>query len=134
MAIDPMSLNSPADFSEISAPLGIGSTWASISDELAGGSVAPRERLYERAEFDPRELVGNVKRAFSTLEQDLVGFGPLLVQCVYALLTRENLLIFSPAGTAKTLFATLFFSRISGAGVRYSIVERHAGRGVVRFG
>ena len=117
MAIDPMSLNSPADFSEISAPLGIGSTWASISDELAGGSVAPRERLYERAEFDPRELVGNVKRAFSTLEQDLVGFGPLLVQCVYALLTRENLLIFSPAGTAKTLFATLFFSRISGARV-----------------
>ena len=68
-------------------------------------------------DVDPREIVDHVKRIFSGLDRELVGFAPVLMQCVYALLTRENLLIFSPAGTAKTLFATLIFSRISGARV-----------------
>jgi MoxR-like ATPase len=66
---------------------------------------------------DPAQVVEQVKRVFSDLERDLVGFRPLLIQTVYALLTRENLLIFSPSGTAKTLFASAIFSRICGARV-----------------
>lgn len=66
-------------------------------------------------EIDLSEAVARLKRVFAGLEQDLVGFGPLLVQSLYALLTRENLLVFSPAGTAKTLFAGLLFRRIAGA-------------------
>jgi MoxR-like ATPase len=66
---------------------------------------------------DPLAVVGQVARAFASLERELVGFGPLLVQSVYALLTRENILIFGPPGTAKTLYAGLLFSRISDARV-----------------
>lgn len=66
---------------------------------------------------EPEDIVARVKRVFSELDRELVGFGPVLMQCVYALVTRENLLIFSPAGTAKTLFASLVFSRIRGARV-----------------
>lgn len=66
---------------------------------------------------DPRAVVEEVRRVFSPLERDLVGFAPLLAQTIFALLTRENLLIFSPAGTAKTLFASLLFGRIRGARV-----------------
>ena len=68
-------------------------------------------------ELDPYRMIEQVKRVFAPLERELVGFGPLLVQCIFALLTRENLLVFSPAGTAKTLCASLIFSRISGARV-----------------
>jgi MoxR-like ATPase len=68
-------------------------------------------------DVDPAQIVERVKRVFSDLERDLVGFRPLLIQTVYALLTRENLLIFSPSGTAKTLYATAVFSRIRGARV-----------------
>lgn len=66
------------------------------------------------AGLDPYEIVEDVKRVFSPLERELVGYGPLLTQAIYALLTRENLLVFSPAGTAKTLCASLIFSRIRG--------------------
>jgi MoxR-like ATPase len=67
--------------------------------------------------LDPVQVISQIKRAFVPLERELVGFGPLLIQAVYALLTRENLLIFSPAGTAKTLCANMIFSRIAGASV-----------------
>jgi MoxR-like ATPase len=67
--------------------------------------------------IDPHRAIAQVKRVFSSVERDLVGFGPLVAQAVLALLTRENLLIFSPAGTAKTLFAGSLFSRIGGARV-----------------
>jgi len=69
------------------------------------------------SELDVETLVAEVKRAFAPLERELVGFGPLLTQAVYALLTGENLLVFSPPGTAKTLFARLLFQRIDGASV-----------------
>ena len=68
-------------------------------------------------QLDPQQIIDQVKRVFSPLERELVGFGPLLVQCIYALLCQENLLLFSPAGTAKTLCANLIFSRIGGARV-----------------
>ncbi len=71
----------------------------------------------ESSDLCAEEVVAEVKRIFAPLERELVGFGPLLIQTIYALLTRENLLIFSPAGTAKTLFARLLFQRISGASV-----------------
>lgn len=67
--------------------------------------------------LDPHQVVHNLKRVFSSLERELVGFEELLIQSVYALLTRENLLVFSPAGTAKTLCASLIFGRIRGARV-----------------
>lgn len=67
--------------------------------------------------LDPWQAVAHLKRVFSSLESELVGFEQLLVQSIYALLTRENLLVFSPAGTAKTLCASLIFSRIRGARV-----------------
>lgn len=109
-----------------------------VTSDSASGGTHPHAGLFSRAPTrregepfvrrsragkeegpppDPRELVEQVKRVFAGLDRELVGFGPVLIQCVYALLTRENLLIFSPAGTAKTLFATLIFSRISGARV-----------------
>ncbi len=65
----------------------------------------------------PFEIVAQVKQAFGGLEEDLVGFGPLVVQSVFALLTRENILIFGPPGTAKTLYAGMLFGRISHARV-----------------
>ena len=68
-------------------------------------------------DLDPHQVVHNLKRVFSSLERELVGFEELLIQSVYALLTRENLLVFSPAGTAKTLCASLIFGRIRGARV-----------------
>jgi MoxR-like ATPase len=91
------------------------------SDRVAGGdgshvSLMPRAEKHDGLP-EPAEIVARVKRVFSALDRELVGFGPVLMQCVYALLTRENLLIFSPAGTAKTLFASLVFSRIRGARV-----------------
>lgn len=66
---------------------------------------------------DPFEIVAHVKLAFGDLEEELVGFGPLVVQSVLALLTRENLLIFGPPGTAKTLYAGMLFGRIAEASV-----------------
>lgn len=65
----------------------------------------------------PFEIVAQVKQAFGGVEEDLVGFGPLVVQSVFALLTRENILIFGPPGTAKTLYAGILFGRISHARV-----------------
>ncbi len=83
-----------------------------------GGSPAhPPNRTLHGENLDPLQVVAQVKRVFSSLETELVGFGPLLIQSVYALLTRENLLVFSPAGTAKTLYAGLLFNRIAGARV-----------------
>jgi len=58
-----------------------------------------------------------LRRVFSSLEGELVGFQRLLAQAAYALVTRENLLVFSPPGTAKTLFAACLFTRIDGAQV-----------------
>jgi MoxR-like ATPase len=82
---------------------------------LADEEASPRPAAV--AAVDPGEAVDVVKRVFSSLERELVGYRDLVTQAVYALLTRENLLIFSPAGTAKTLCATLIFSRISGGRV-----------------
>lgn len=65
----------------------------------------------------PFEIVAQVKQAFGDLEEDVVGFGPLVVQSAFALLTRENILIFGPPGTAKTLYAGMLFARISHARV-----------------
>lgn len=69
------------------------------------------------AALDPIQTAQRVKRAFAPLENDLIGFSDLLMQAVYAFMTRENMMIFSPAGTAKTLFASTVFSRITGAAV-----------------
>ena len=69
----------------------------------------------ESGDIEPSDVVERLRFVLASLERDLVGFRPLLIQSLYALLTRENLLIFSPAGTAKTLFASSIFSRISGA-------------------
>ncbi len=66
---------------------------------------------------DPLAIAGRVRRVFSGLERELVGCEDLLIQTMYALLTRENLLLISRPGTAKTLFAKLVFSRIGGARV-----------------
>jgi len=91
------------------------------SDPVAGGlpsafSLPTRAAVHESLP-PPHAIVEHVKRVFAALDRELVGYGPVLTQCVYALLTRENLLIFSPAGTAKTLFAALVFSRIGDARV-----------------
>ncbi len=75
------------------------------------------EEVPPSPDIDPFQAVAQLKRVVSSLERDLVGFQPLLIQSIYALLTRENLLIFSPAGTGKTLCAGLIFNRISGARV-----------------
>jgi len=85
----------------------------------AGGEPSPRRHAHAREPqpIEPQQAIDQLKRVFSSLERDLVGFGPLLIQSIFALLTRENLLIFSPAGTAKTLYASMLFSRISGARV-----------------
>ncbi len=72
---------------------------------------------YVPLDLDPQQVVLNLKQVFSSLERELVGFEELLIQSIYALLTRENLLVFSPAGTAKTLCASLIFGRIRGARV-----------------
>lgn len=79
------------------------------------GQTCPSSPAWEPLDLDPGEVVAQIKRVFSPLERELVGYGPLLIQAIFALLTRENLLVFSPAGTAKTLFASSLFSRISGA-------------------
>jgi MoxR-like ATPase len=86
---------------------------------LPCGETTPEQPEVSRRhlQLDPHRIIEQVKGAFSPLERDLVGFGPLLIQAIYALLTRENLLVFSPAGTAKTLCAGLIFSRIRGAAV-----------------
>jgi MoxR-like ATPase len=73
------------------------------------------DSAWEPLDLDPSEVVAQIKRVFTPLERELVGYGPLLSQAIFALLTRENLLVFSPAGTAKTLFASSLFARISGA-------------------
>ena len=78
-------------------------------------AVPSHPGAHAAAQVDPGEAVARLKRVFSPLERDLVGFEPLLIQTIYALLMRENLLIFSPAGTAKTLCAKLVFNRIRGA-------------------
>lgn len=65
----------------------------------------------------PFEIVAQVKEAFGDLEEDLVGFGPLVAQSVLALVTRENILIFGPPGTAKTLYAGMLFGRVADARV-----------------
>ncbi|MHB8899663.1 MAG: AAA family ATPase [Thermoguttaceae bacterium] len=89
-------------------------------ESVEGGSVerlrTPR-LVCEPPDLDPQQVIHDLKRVFSTLERELVGFEELLIQSVYALLTRENLLVFSPAGTAKTLCASLIFGRIRGARV-----------------
>ena len=80
-------------------------------------SESRRTSRREPLDLDPQQVIHNLKRVFSSLERELVGFEELLIQSVYALLTRENLLVFSPAGTAKTLCASLIFGRIRGARV-----------------
>lgn len=103
---------------ETAEPLGTG---ASRSTAMPRGTApldtSPTAEPGEgqRLTRDPAPIVAEAKRIFGGLQRDLVGFGPLLIQGIMALLCRENLLIFSPAGTAKTLFASLVFSRIRGA-------------------
>ncbi|NUQ62916.1 MAG: MoxR family ATPase [Pirellulales bacterium] len=77
----------------------------------------PAHRSDAAVAFSLSESIEQIQRVFSALERDLIGFGPLLIQSIYALLTRENLLIFSPPGTAKTLYAHCVFRRIRGARV-----------------
>jgi len=84
-----------------------------VEDSLLQSTARPPVPL----DLDPYQVAANLKSVFSSLERELVGFEELLIQSVYALLTRENLLVFSPAGTAKTLCATLIFGRIRGARV-----------------
>ncbi len=108
--------------------LSMNGPWSRIRPESAGfvdTSVRLADAsLVDRAndvatlpDVDPFQVVNQLKRVVSSLERELVGFQPLLIQSIYALVTRENLLIFSPAGTGKTLCAGLIFNRISGARV-----------------
>ncbi len=78
--------------------------------------LSPAQRR-ERDSGDPVAAAGRVRRVFSGLEREVVGGEDLLIQTMYALLTRENLLLISRPGTAKTMFARLVFRRISGARV-----------------
>jgi MoxR-like ATPase len=94
--------------------------WGSIyrpAQRVPHPNARERQSCDEPVAFDTARAIAEVKRAFSSLDRALVGFEPLLIQTVYALLTRENLLVFSPAGTAKTLCARLIFDRIRGARV-----------------
>lgn len=116
------------DISGSTAPLDVGESAAETAyfgtgSVLTGavlaseGHVTPSGAGAAIAHGSVPQAVEQVKRVFATVERDLVGFGPLLTQSVYALLTRENLIIFSPAGTAKTLYAGALFARIGGARV-----------------
>jgi len=89
------------------------------SEEALEPYLPPRFTLASSEPLDiPLEaIVAEVQEVFAPIECELAGFGPLLTQAIYALLTGENLLVFSPPGTAKTLFARLLFRRISGARV-----------------
>lgn len=116
--------------SEAAPPAEPGPSWDPVAETVSapsllvtpsperseGTAVSHRPRTHDLG-IEPQEIIGRVKQVFSALERDLIGFGPLLVQSIYAFLTRENLLIFSPPGTAKTLYAGSIFSRIAGARV-----------------
>ncbi len=105
-------------FSETDAPLQAGPDGQPRRPRAHSPALFEPSRLNRAAEGEcpePSLVVEKIKRIFSALERDLIGFGPLLIQTIYALLTRENLLIFSPPGTAKTFLAASIFSRISGA-------------------
>lgn len=94
-----------------------GTSFGSVVHALRGPSPALRRADGHGRLPHPFEIVAQVKQAFGDLEEELVGFGPLVVQSVFALLTRENILIFGPPGTAKTLYAGMLFGRISHARV-----------------
>ncbi len=96
---------------------------AALVSPLGATGEVPSHRLRrpwlhgEPWDAEPAAIIDELRRVLFALERDLVGFRPLLIQSLYALLTRENLLIFSPAGTAKTFFAASIFGRIRGARV-----------------
>ena len=123
MSIEPSTFNPSDDVADDAPTLGPGPSVTSILDGINRPAArSPKddrsrslETGWETPDLEPREVVAEIKRVFSPLERELVGFGPLLTQAIFALLTRENLLVFSPAGTAKTLFASSLFGRISGA-------------------
>ncbi|MEN6497151.1 MAG: AAA family ATPase [Thermoguttaceae bacterium] len=124
MSIEPSAFNPSDDVADDAPTLGPGPSVTSILDGINRPEGRPRDRnrsprslepAWEAMDLEPRQVIAEIKQVFSPLERELVGFGPLLTQAIFALLTRENLLVFSPAGTAKTLFASSLFSRISGA-------------------
>ncbi|MDO8622113.1 MAG: AAA family ATPase [bacterium] len=75
----------------------------------------PEELLREREGYDPAALVGELKGAMRRVSRQVIGRETLLVQTLYALLTREHQLIYSRAGTAKSLYATSIFGQFGGA-------------------
>jgi len=116
MLRDPSPLEPSDETSERDPALDPSPSWDPIGDGLVRAPVLVPAPAHRELGLDPFLVIERMKRVFSGLERELVGFGPLLTQTVYALLTGENLLIFSPPGTAKTLYAGSIFSRIRSGG------------------
>ncbi len=128
MSADPLASRFSDELPEPAPPLIAGPGWERVAGRIVPSASPPEDSKPAwhdapeceddaDAAYDVGATVERIKRVVASVERELVGFGPLLAQAVFALLTRENLLLFSPAGTAKTLFATTLFGRIAGARV-----------------
>ncbi len=73
--------------------------------------------LEQREKYEPPKLIDAVRDGFRRVSRDLIGREDTLNQTFLALLTREHQLIYSKAGTAKTLLASSVFNQFDNARV-----------------
>lgn len=71
----------------------------------------------QRSTYDPQELLAEMKAAFRRVNTQVVGREDVLSQTLFAFLTREHQLLYSRAGTAKTLLASTVFNQFDGADI-----------------
>lgn len=64
--------------------------------------------------MDPFEEIDILKHAMRRVSERVVGREQLVIQTLFALLTREHQLIFSRTGTAKSLYGRTIFSQFDG--------------------
>lgn len=64
-------------------------------------------------QYETELLVNELKRAMREVRHDFVGFDEIVIQTMYALLTREHQLLYSRAGTAKSLYAKSVFKHFN---------------------
>ena len=107
----------PVTFSLYFGPGHSSETLSLPSEFDYGNSIPPNPPAIKAVscQYNPQEVVRRLKLVFADLQQEVVGCTDLLRQTIYALLCRENQLLISPPGTAKSMYAQLLFSRIKDA-------------------
>lgn len=80
-------------------------------------TMYPDAVLLKRESFVPGEIANKLASALQNVKQVVVARDELIKQTAYALLSREHQLIYSRAGTAKSLYARSVFDQIDAAEV-----------------